>query len=106
MLQDDGMEQKSKMQTLMDLVQKMRELQGSSAKPHAMEVEIKAHKLDPADLEKMEEETHMDLDDDMEEGESPEHRAMVMGDESEDEESSEMELPEALKKLLMEKLSK
>jgi len=115
-----------KLQSLMDLISEMKRLQASSLHgdeegPHGMEVEIHAQKLDPQDLEKMEEATHQDLDNDNEEGESPEHKAMVLGDHSDmDEESpeedqdededmedhSEMQLPPGLMKLLMEKMGK
>lgn len=114
MMQDDM--SGSKLQSLMALIGEMKKLQGSSLHPqdpHGMEVEIHAHKLDPQDLEQMEEETHQDLDGDNEAGESPEHKAAVLGDEesSEDEDSdsedhSEMQLPPGLLKLLAEKMGK
>lgn len=113
-MQDNGMDA-HKMASLMELMKTMKLLQADSmhGEPKGMEVEVHAHKLDPQELEKMEEETHQDLDNDNEEGESPEHKAAVLGDEgspdeesseSSNEEDSEMQMPDAFKKLLLEKL--
>lgn len=113
---NDNMEPQSKLASLMELVKEMKRLQGEDAagKPHGLEVEVHAQKLSPADLEHAEEVTHQDLDNDQEQGESPEHQALVLGDQSEDEECEpeededhgEMEIPEGLMKLLAEKLHK
>lgn len=105
------MEPKSKMESLLELIKEMKRLQGEHAgKPDAMEVEIRAEKLDPKDLENMEELSHEDLDNDQEEGESPEHKALVLDEDSESEESpedqEEMQIPDGLLRLLVERLHK
>lgn len=109
------MEPKSKMESLLELIKEMKRLQGEHAgNPDAMEVEIHAQKLDPKDLEAAEEASHEDLDNDQEEGESPEHKAKVLGDEDMessdeepmDEDQDEMQIPEGLMKLLAERLHK
>ena len=124
---------KNKIQTLMDLVSKMKELQGSGLEapgsdesdsdegsPHGVGLEIhEAHvePLDHDDVEKLEEATHTDLDNDNEEGESPEHKMAVLGpdhgdedmedkDEDQDEDHmGPMNVPPALLQLLIEHLS-
>lgn len=55
-------------------------------KPDLEVVKIEG-KMGAPDLEESEEEIGMDLDHDMEMGESPEHMAMVMGDEDENPEN-------------------
>lgn len=108
MLNND-IENKTKMQTLMDLVSKMKQMQGSSLHdehPHGAALEIhEAHvePLDHDDVEKLEEATHTDLDNDNEAGESPEHKAAVLGDEDESEED-DMKLPPELLKLIQQHL--
>jgi hypothetical protein len=52
------------------------------------DMEIMAIKGETPGMEKAEEMIGMDLDGDMEKGESPEHAEMVMGEEPEDEEES------------------
>lgn len=100
---DDGMESSSKMQTLMDLISKMKELQADGANPKkAMAIDIHAEKL-PTDEESMSEEG---------DEESPEHESLESPEEEasehdEDEDQhTEMQLPEGLMKLIMEKLHK
>ena len=107
----------TKLRSLMDLIQTMKGLHGSSASPKGMAIEVHEAHAEPLshdDVEQLEEATHTDLDNDNEEGESPEHKAMVMGsdhdnsdEEYEDDESPEpMQLPEGLMKLLAEKMHK
>lgn len=84
-MQDNDIASKTKMQTLMDLVSKMKEMQGQSAssKPgHGVALEVHETHVEPlshGDVEDLEEKTHQDLDNDGEEGESPEHKALVLG---------------------------
>lgn len=97
---------------LADLMGKMKELEASSFddenKPHDLEIhEIHAGPLNQDDVEKLEEKTHMDLDNDNEEGESPEHKAAVLGSDDESDEDSEDEespLPPALMSLLASRM--
>jgi len=109
----EGMEPKSKLASLIELVKEMKQLQGK--KPRAMALEIHAEKLNPKrlesnDLEQAEELAGQDLDNDSELGESPEHQAMVLGDEDMQdeysEEEDEMQIPPELLKLIAEKLNK
>lgn len=125
MMNDDS-DSKSKIQSLMELVSKMKELQGlgmhspdePDSDPHGVALEMhEAHvqPLDHDDIEKLEEATHTDLDNDNEEGESPEHQAAVLGpdhdeekpeDEDEDQDHmGPMNVPPALMELLMKHLS-
>lgn len=106
------MDPKSKMQSLLELIKEMKRLQGEqgAGKPHAVEVEVHAQKLDPQSLEHAEEVSHQDLDNDLELGESPEHQEVVLGDEDCEElpedNQDEMQIPEGLLKLLAEHLHK
>lgn len=110
----DDMENKTKLQSLMDLVSKMHELQTQDLRgePKGLALEMHESHVEPLsqdDIEKLEESTHTDLDNDNEEGESPEHKELVMGEnpeecEDEDEESPSKLSPEMMK-LLMEHLA-
>ena len=125
MMNNDA-DNKSKVQTLMDLVSKMKELQGSgmhasspdNSDPHGAALEIHETHVEPLDhddIEKLEEATHTDLDNDNEEGESPEHQMAVLGpdhgdEDMEDDDKDEdhmgpMNVPPALMELLMKHLS-
>jgi len=126
MMNNDA-DNKSKVQTLMDLVNKMKELQGSGlhtsspaeseeGSPHGVGLEIHEAHIEPLshdDVEKAEELTHTDLDNDNEEGESPEHQAAVLGPDHGDEDMEDenedhmgpMNVPPALLQLLMHHMS-
>lgn len=117
----DGMDDMagSKMNSLRDLICEMKKLHGASANPKGMAVEVhESHvePLTPEDVESLEEATHQDLDGDNEQGESPEHQEMVLGhsdmdddmggEDEDDQQEPEMQIPEGILKLLAEKLAK
>lgn len=103
---NDMMDKSTKLQSLMELIKQMKALQGSSLKPQAVEVEISESKLP---LHEGEEEMVEGESPDLSHEESPEKPQDVNDEEDHPEEEPQMgklELPEALKALLMKKLSK
>lgn len=111
---DNDMENKSKMQSLMELVSKMKELQGQGLKgedhedPKGLALEVHESHVEPLDhdeVEKLEEAGHEDLDNDDEKGESPEHKEMVMDEEPSEESLSPLELHPGLLQLLQQHMS-
>jgi len=107
---DNELEQKSKIETLMEIVRLMKQLQGSpkDKKPMAMELEVKSHKMPGAEEESPSDEAN-DLSSELS-LESPEQDQEEMEPEAveglDEESEQEMELPEAFKKLLAEKLKR
>ena len=124
---EKDMGSQSKMQSLMELMKKMKELQAGSLrpddKPHGVAVELESTGVEPLDSEdpelaKVEEATHSDLDQDQEVSEDPEHKALVLdekapedevaeevAEEEPEEELSPLNLPPELLKLLQEHLA-
>lgn len=118
-MQDSDMDMQSKLQSLIDLISQMKGLhaqglQDDSQNPKGEGIEIHeihAEPLNQDDIENLEEATHMDLDNDNEEGESPEHKAAVLGPDNNDQDDednndmSQLKLPPALLQLLAQHLS-
>jgi len=119
----DDNERQSKMQSLMDLVKKMKELQAEDAKPKAAILEVhEEHAFPLAEVEESSEVPEGDQEDAMSD-ESPEHESSesieqeaeehglekpdIFEEEEEDESLKEpMSIPPALLKLLAERLHK
>ena len=111
MFNDEQDQQKSKMESLMEIVKLMKQLQSEHGHPKAIALDIHAEKELPGQPEESPEHEASESAEEETAEHAPEGSEAEESAESPEEESSEtpeheMELPEAFKKLLAERLKR